>query len=150
MPKRTLTQLQNTHSNRNKVASAVAWSQCFIHIALFGYSERRMIQLQGVNRILYKRVAQWVKIVKVVAIRLSEVACPNYSAAECLSFQQQLRSYSGVERFISSLGFKTTDKMVQDIGSTFSFPMETGQHREMRKLLQPTLPIGCQLDLTTR
>ncbi len=152
MPKRTLTQFEHTHSNRNKVAHDVAWSQCFIHIALFGYSERQMITLQGVNRVLYKRVAQWVKIVKVVAIRLSEVACLNThstrvfvfpTSAEIIQWRGVLPHLTGFENnwqdgrgwymnLILSNGHRSNQR---DEGETYyDHLMPAGSHNKIRSV----------------
>ncbi len=145
MPKRTLTQFENTHSNRDKVAREVAWSQCFIHIALFGYSERQMIKLQGANRILYKRVAQWVKIVKVVAIRLSEAACPDPLSTRVLVFPTpaMIREWQGV---LSPLaGFENDEPVGR--GSKFNFILCNGNWSPQRDrntdYYVHLMPAGC-------
>ncbi len=145
MPKRTLAQLQNTHSTRNKVAREIAWSQCFMHIALFGYSERQMITLQGVNRMLYKRVAQWVKIVKVVAIRLSEVACLNPQSTRILFFPTaaEIREWRGVFHYLA--GFE--NNYLNGTGSFFNFILCNGARSKQRDEYYPNdfthmLPAG--------
>jgi hypothetical protein len=44
-----------------------------LYIALFGFSKKQMIQLQGVNKLFYKRVAEWIRVVIIFpTIRLSE------------------------------------------------------------------------------
>jgi hypothetical protein len=44
-----------------------------MYIALFSFSKKQMIQLQGVNKLFYTRVAQWIKVVIIFpSIRLSE------------------------------------------------------------------------------
>ena len=46
-----------------------------MYIALFGFSKKQMIQLQGVNKLFYKRVAEWIRVVIIFpTIRLSEPA----------------------------------------------------------------------------
>ena len=51
----------------------LGFSQCFMYIALFGFSKKQMIQLQGVNKLFYKRVAEWIRVVTFP--RLSKKAC---------------------------------------------------------------------------
>ncbi len=61
-----------------KLGYAIAQSQCFIEIFLFGFNRAQMIQLQGVCKIFYVRVAEWMKIKTIyrhINIRRSEVAC---------------------------------------------------------------------------
>ncbi len=40
-----------------KIAREIAWSQCYMYIAYFGFTLRQLVQLQGVNTLFYKRVA---------------------------------------------------------------------------------------------
>ena len=56
----------------------IAWSQLFIFIAKFCFKDRERIKLQGVNRLFYRRVAQWMKKVnRKRNYRLSKAACPD-------------------------------------------------------------------------
>ncbi len=130
MPKRTLRQFQITHSRRDQLAYDIAWSQCFMHIALFGYSERQMIKLQGINRILYKRVAQWVKIVKVVAIRLSKIAFINPDSTRVLVFptSAEIREWRGVLHYLK--GFENDYK--DGKGTQFNFILSNGERPTQR------------------
>jgi hypothetical protein len=49
-----------------------------MYIALFGFSNKEMIQLQGVKKLFYKRVAEWIRIVVIFpTIRLSGTICIN-------------------------------------------------------------------------
>jgi hypothetical protein len=49
-----------------------------MYIALFGFSKKQMIQLQGVNKLFYKRVAEWIRAVIIFPeIKLSETVCIN-------------------------------------------------------------------------
>jgi hypothetical protein len=56
----------------------LGFSQCFMYIALFGFSTKQMIQLQGVNKLFYTRVAQWIRVViNFPTIRLSKPVSIN-------------------------------------------------------------------------
>ncbi len=49
-----------------------------MYIALFGFSKKQMIQLQGINKLFYKRLAEWIRVVIIFpTIRLSEPVSIN-------------------------------------------------------------------------
>ncbi len=84
---------------RHKLAKDIAWSQCYIQIAQFGFSKKQIIYLQGVNRFLYKRVTQWLRTVSTFPnIRLSEMSCPNPDSTKVLVFptEAMIKEWDGV------------------------------------------------------
>ncbi len=64
--------------NKAKLGSMIAQSQCYVFIARFWGNGRQIVYLQQVNRVFYKRVAQWVRLVyRNPKIRLTETEYPN-------------------------------------------------------------------------
>ncbi len=67
-----------------------------MYIALFGFRKKQMIQLQGVNKLFYTRVAQWIRVVTM--IRLSEPVCINTRSTQNFVFPSatMMREWRGV------------------------------------------------------
>ena len=61
---------------RPKLANNIALSQCYMYITQFGFTQKQIVKLKGVNRIFYKRLAQWVGIcLNLSNVRSLEIVC---------------------------------------------------------------------------
>jgi hypothetical protein len=70
-----------------KLCSDITKSQCFVNFARFGFTDKQIVQLQRVNRFLYKRVAHWVRFIKTMPkIRLSEAVCSSSKSTVVFGF----------------------------------------------------------------
>ncbi len=100
----------------------LGFSQCFIYITLFGFNKKQMIQLQGVNKLFYTRVAQWIRFVTI--IRLSEPVCINTRSTENFVFPSaaMLREWCGVLHTL--VGF--ANEKENGSGIRFNFILSNG------------------------
>jgi hypothetical protein len=75
------------------LTNEASWSQCFLHIFQFGFTKSQMVQLQGVSRIFYKRVAEWMALMTVyryIKVRKSKVVCLNPEGTEEITFPNEI------------------------------------------------------------
>ncbi len=82
-----------------------------MYIALFGFSKKQMIQLQGVNKLFYTRVAQWIRAVIIFpTISLSEPVSINSESTKNLLFPSaaMMREWRGVLHTL--VGFENNRK----------------------------------------
>ena len=73
-----------------QIARMIAQSQCFIFIARFWGNNKQVVYLQQLNRLFYRRVAQWVwTVYRKPTIRLSNIVCSHPYSTEKFLFPTQ-------------------------------------------------------------
>ncbi len=108
-----------------------------MYIALFGFSTKQMIQLQGVNKLFYTRVAQWIGVVIIFpTIRLSEILCINTRSTQNFVFPSaaMMREWRGVIHTL--IGFENNE--VDGKGSRYNFILSNGTRSTQRDDWAPT------------
>jgi hypothetical protein len=108
-----------------------------MYIALYGFSTKQMIQLQGVNKLFYTRVAQWMRVVIIFpTIRLSEPALINTEITENFVFPSaaMMREWRGV--LPTLIGFENNEK--DGKGNSFNFILSNGTRSTQRDKKYPT------------
>ncbi len=102
-----------------------------MYIALFGFSTKQMIKLQGVNKLLYTRVAQWIRVVIIFpTIRLSEPAGIYFRSTENFVFPSaaMIREWRGVLHTL--IGFENNKG--DGRGYAFNFILSNGTRSTQR------------------
>ncbi len=126
-------QSTKTTTRERQLAREVAWS-CFMYIALFGFKKKQMIKLQGVNRVLYKRLAHWMQTVLIFpTIKLSQVVCPKPTSFGVLVFPTRARieQWRGVLHYLT--GFVNGNYNGSSwVNSPFLSNGDTSQQRDER------------------
>ena len=96
----------------------------------FGFTNKQTIYLQQLNTLLYKRVAQWIKIVhRDLPIRLSEIVCHNPDSTEVFVFptRAMIEEWNGVLNVL--VGLENCDEDFYT-GHFFNFILSNGQRSE--------------------
>ncbi len=100
-------------------------------IALFGFSKKQMIQLQGVNKLFYTRVAQWTRVAIIFpTIRLSEPVNINTESTENFVFPSaaMMREWRGVLHTLVGFGNNRED----GTGAYYNFILSNGTRSTQR------------------
>ncbi len=116
-----------------QLARDIGWSQCFYFVAIFCYSSKQMAQLQGVSRLFYKRVAQWVRTVyRNPTLRKSEMACRNPKSTVVFEWPTKAMIHemltSGVTPYL--IGFENSYQ--RGTGAAFNLILSNGHRSNQR------------------
>ena len=108
-----------------------------MYIALFSFSKKQMIQLQGVNKLFYKRVAGWIRVVIIFpTIRRSETVCIKPESTEdfvVFPSAAMMRAWRGVLHTL--IGCENNEK---GTGLRFNFILSNGTRSTQRDKDDPT------------
>lgn len=119
------------HGPQTPRARDLGWgfgkSQCFVVFVVFWGTNKQIVQLQQLNKLFYRRVAQWVKRVKPYpAIRLTKITCHDPKCTEVFFFPTRAMTDEWLANGVLNLitGFENNKQ--DGKGSLFNFIVTNG------------------------
>jgi hypothetical protein len=115
------------------LARKISVSQCFVYIAKFGFTQKQMVKLQHLNKLFYKRVAQWVRIVsRKTTLRRSVVVCPDTRSTKAFLFPARATIDDWLANGVLHPLVGLENNLKDGTGQMFNFISSNGKRSQQR------------------